>query len=347
MVKLSQIFFQFQTFAFVFVIIIWSLSACKSNNPCKERVTYANILTNNHLNVDSLLTPPDSLEIKALLSLWKNQKYSSDSAKVIKHTTFKLSRKLQIIEQFYGGQKHYGAVILPKNYDPGKKFPALLWADGLNQQDPVVNLNRNFIVSQLVGGLENHFILIPSFRGQALKVGIAYYCSDGFFGDAFDGATSDALYFLNQALELNTNIDHSRIAIYGVSRGGNIALLAAARFPGFSFAIAQSPPTDFIQTDAYQRHTLQFKYQFLSHPLSPEVIRNKLIASSPVYFIHHIKCPILLIHGKRDKICPVSHSTRIIDELKDSPSFEFKLMDEGHLLNEAPYVLRKIKARHQ
>ena len=79
-------------------------------------------------------------------------------------------------------------------------------------------------------GFDNKFIVvIPSFRGQQLIIGYNKYQSDGNVSDAFDGATTDALAFLNVTLKTFSQADESRIAIYGGSRGGTVALLASSR----------------------------------------------------------------------------------------------------------------------
>ena len=185
--------------------------------------------------------------------------------------------------------------------------------------------------------LDQHFIIVPSYRGQALVIGGKRYCSDGFFGDAFDGATDDALRLLYLAQDNFTNIDTNKITIYGVSRGGTVALLAGIRNPEIDFVIAQSGPTDFLSSAVMNRYGFQYRYQFLSHKQSMDDIRAKILRSSPVHFIDSLQSRLLLIHGIRDKVVPISNADQIAARLANSSKTTYLKREAGHQLLEIDF----------
>ena len=185
--------------------------------------------------------------------------------------------------------------------------------------------------------------MLPSFRGQSLVVGNDSFCSDGFFGDAFDGATDDALRLIHLALQWFPNIDLNRLMVYGVSRGGTVALLAGIRNPEIDFVITQSGPVDFHGRKVSRRYNFQFKYQFLSKVQPIEEIRAKMIESSPILFIDSLKAQLLVLHGKNDNIVPIENALRLIKKFPDSSRLTTKITFEGHRMFQFNYVADELK----
>ena len=227
-------------------------------------------------------------------------------------------RKLIVVAHYAEGRKHYGAILFPRAYNSAQKYPLLLWANGLNQADPTVDL-ENYPLQHLFRELSDHFIIIPSYRGQALAAFNKRYCSDGFFGDAFDGATDDALRLLHLSQDQFRGIDKNRVAVCGVSRGGTVALLMAGlECQLINATVAIAGPTDFFSKKIYHRYGFQYKYQFLSKKLPPMDLRAKMIKSSPGYFIKNYSNALLLIHGKEDKVVPLENAERIMNGITEA-----------------------------
>lgn len=313
--------------AVIILILFWSFG-CQQNE-CKSRVSYQTVNINNHIDLDSLFTPPDFLELISISDAWKETDLSSDSFLVKQETAIYMGKKMQVIEHFSGGDKHYGAVIFPANYDKTKKYPILLWANGLDQRNPEVDA-LGWIVRKLNEGLENYFLVIPSFRGQALKTHKGQFCSDGFFGDAYDGAAEDALRLLELVKTNFEGIDGKRISVCGMSRGGTVALLLAARDSTIKTTVSIAGPTFFMSQEVYNRYRPQYRYQFLSKEIPFEEIREKIIKCSPVYFIDAYPNRLLLIHGKNDEVVPLDNAEKIISRLEGKNNFEFLITDDGH-----------------
>lgn len=293
------------------VFIYLRLNRCE----CKARVSYSGINLNQGINLDSLYRPVDSFECKEIYDAWKEFDLSSDSFEIVREIKYTPVRKLLIVVHYHKGEKHFGAIILPEEYDEKNQYPLLVWANGLDQRNPAVDL-KNGIIRTLIRNLPQHFIVIPSYRGQALVAYGKRYCSDGFFGDAFDGATDDALRLLALTRSEFSGIDAGQIAVCGLSRGGTVALLMAARDSTIAKAVSIAAPTNFLSEEFYRRYGIQYKYQFLSRTKSLPEIRSKVLKSSPLYFIENYPGRLLLIHGINDRIVPVENANAIISKLK-------------------------------
>lgn len=310
--------------------------------PCKARISYANNQLNKGINLDNLFRPVDSTEIQMVKASWEAFEYDSDSFKIRLQYPYLPDRNLKVIAHFFAGNKHYGAVIFPKGHDENKKYPILLWANGLDQSNPVVQINHP-VIRNLAKQLDNYIIVIPSFRGQSLHLLERSFCSDGFFGDAFDGATDDALRLLKLTIKEFQGADPKNITVCGQSRGGNVALLMGARDTSIQKVVSIAGPTNFHSKKVYYRYGKQYKYQFLSRTQSMDTIRAKMVKSSPVFFIDNFPNQILLIHGSNDRVVPLWHATTLIDQLQDRENFKSVINENGHDFNEWSFVVDWIR----
>ena len=314
---------------------------------CFKRISYDGPYQNEDINKDSLFRPIDSLEIKQIHKFWQDFKLESDSGEVLRKFNYSPSREMMIVEHYAEGRKHYGAILLPANYDESQQYPLLLWANGLNQSDPSVKLNPYSIFEHLARGLKDYFIVVPSFRGQALVINTHRYCSDGFFGDAFDGATDDALRFLYWTQTNFPTVDPERLAVYGVSRGGTVALLAGSRQPNLQCIVAQTGPTDFLTKSMSNRYKWQYQYQFLSQTNSLPDIRTKIIKSSPLHFIEAFPNDLLLVYGKNDQTVSLVNGKRVVEKLKDKPTLEYAFLEGGHTINYTRQAIDWIRLKNK
>ena len=323
----------------VLIIILYNYS---NQCDCKSRISYKNINHHKGISFDSLYAPADSLELVTIKSAWESFDYKSDSFEITKTIDYKIDRQLLIIANYAEGRKHYSAVFLPKEYKPSQNYPLLLWANGLDQAHPQVELN-NLFIKKVVDNLEHHFVLVPSYRGQALVAYNKRYCSDGFFGDAFDGATDDALRLLNLVQNEYAGVDLNHLQVCGVSRGGTVALLMAARQPQLKSVVSIAGPVDFFTKTIYYKYGAQYKYQFLSYEASMPELRKKMLKSSPIYFISNYSNNLLLVQGKMDEVVSVENAERVIQIMQGKENFEYLLTEEGHRFTKMNLVLDWLK----
>ncbi|NRB52386.1 MAG: prolyl oligopeptidase family serine peptidase [Saprospiraceae bacterium] len=315
----------------------------RDTGDCRQRIDYSNVDLYEDLDRDTLLSPLQEEEYQHVLNDWSNFDLGSDSSHIHQRLKVSTHRELIIMSHDKEGQRHYGAVYLPQQFDSTQQYPLMLWANGLNQKDPTVYVTKNALIDELLQGLPNYFVVIPSYRGQALQTYYTRYCSDGFFGDAFDGATDDALRLLHWTQENFPAVDTQRLALFGVSRGGTVGLLAAARHPSLNCVVAQSGPTNFLLPIVSRRYGKQYRYQFLSREAPLSILREKIIKSSPLFFVDSYPGDLLLIYGKKDWVVPISNGENVAERLSGKSNFEYVKLEGGHSAAYTQQSIRWIK----
>ncbi|MCR9290121.1 prolyl oligopeptidase family serine peptidase [Saprospiraceae bacterium] len=313
-----------------------------NSNECENRISYDDIHINDDINLDSLFAPTDSLELAKIRKDWESFNPQSESFQILSEYRFLPERNIVILEHFAEERTHYGAILFPYQYDESKKYPVAVWAAGLNQSDPSVTL-KNTPIRKFP---PNYFVIVPSFPGQALVADNKTYCSDGFFGDAFDGATDDAIRLLELAKTAFNGLDQQRIAVAGGSRGGTVALLMAARDTSINVCASIADPVDFFNRDPYERYGFQFKYQFLNERKPISELRAKMLKSAPVYFIENYSNALFIIHGKNDQVVPIVNAERVIEKFKERDNFDYLLANSGHRVPEMHRLIEWIKTNN-
>jgi len=127
-------------------------------------------------------------------------------------------------------------------------------------------------------------------------------------------------------LTTELSIDHTSIGFLGLSRGGHHALLAATKVKVKAIAIWSSPTEP---SKLYPIHRIMFNDIIGG---SPEEMLNEYDIRSPVKMASQIKAPILVIHGERDSVVPISQAYLLINTLKHyNKEISFHVMkDEEH-----------------
>jgi len=253
----------------------------------------------------------------------------SDSFHIIDRFQYSQKRDLLIIEHYKNDAKHYGALLLPESYDDEKTYATFVWTNGLNQKKPSVVLTHRDI-NNVFSEFRDHFVVVPSFRGQALVYKNKRYCSDGFFGDAFDGATNDALRLLDLVRNEFEGVDEGNITVCGVSRGGTVSLLMGIRDTSIARIVSIAGPSDFYSMRVRYRYMGQYNYMFLSKTRNVEDLRMKILRSSPVHFIEHFPNKILLVHGRKDAMVPIENVTSLEEVLAGRDNFNLEIHGRGH-----------------
>ncbi len=142
-------------------------------------------------------------------------------------------------------------------------------------------------------------VLLPEYRG--------YGRSEGKPGEEELFEDSKKFYDLITKRE---DVDRSKIIYHGRSLGGGVACKLASKFP---------PKALILQSTFISVPRLALKYL-----VPPFLVRN------PFYndrIIPKLQIPILIIHGKRDKVIPVWHGRYLSKLAKNCVYYE---VDSGH-----------------
>lgn len=284
-----------------------------------------------------ILIDPTPQEIKEIVSDLRRQDLSPRDIVIHDSVLLSNSNTLYVLSHKVEGLTHYGAVIFPKKSGV-QKLPLIVFATGGDGMHKQFDISQDFnqpavqFPNFLGEGFDDKFIIvIPSFRGQELIVGDKKYQSDGNVSDAFGGATTDALALLNVTLKTFKQGDPNRIAIYGGSRGGTVALLASSRDKRIKRTIAVAAPTD--MKALYQLYPDQFKLLFfndlLAGKISEREARKKFISISPIYFDDELPM-VQLHHDKNDPFVPADFAKKLTDSMKaQGKSIDAYFYDEG------------------
>jgi dipeptidyl aminopeptidase/acylaminoacyl peptidase len=113
------------------------------------------------------------------------------------------------------------------------------------------------------------------------------------------------------------DVDPDRIAVYGMSRGGNAALRAAALDSRFKLVVTFAAVTDFLQqaegTAVYAPSRHKMLVSWLGDPKTNIEFYKRVQAIS---FADRIKCPVLMVHGQNDMVSPVDQSIWMCEAIK-------------------------------
>lgn len=159
-------------------------------------------------------------------------------------------------------------------------------------------------------------------------------------------------------LQSRPSIDKNRIGIMGVSKGGELALLLASKFPEIKFVIAFSPSNVVFQSIApnknwprtsswsYRNEAIDFlPYKYQEKGTLFELYKNSLgqeeLYDRAVIPVEDINGPILLLSGTNDEIWP---STLMCDKMilrlnEHDFNFEVKHLvyeNAGHIFSAKP-----------
>ena len=182
--------------------------------------------------------------------------------------------------------------------DPKKKTILLFHGNAGTLDDRIYKLN-------FLGNLDVNFLII-SWRGYSGSNGKPSEL--GLYQDA-----KSALNWLN-----SKGITDDKIVLYGESLGTAVAI-EVGQNRNFAGIILEAPFTSMI--DIGKKHYPFFPVKLL--------LKDKYVSKNK---IKNIKSPVLVMHGKEDKIVPFYMGKKIYD-LANQPKFKYFPDDDDHMMN--------------
>jgi len=217
-------------------------------------------------------------------------------------------------------------VYQPKTVVLKKQPPAVVIAHGGPEWEIMNQWLRDVAFAQYL--VSNGYVVIfPNFRGST-GYGRKYLrLSDKDLGggDLMD-VVAAAKY-----LEEHGIADPNRIAIYGVSYGGYMSMMALTKYPD-EWAAGAAIVGYFNWKTEFETEREYLKFYDIQKMGTPDENPDLFYERSPINFIGRIKAPVLFLHGANDPRCPVTETYQVLDIMrKYGKTFEYKIYpDEGH-----------------
>ena len=206
----------------------------------------------------------------------------------------------------------YYKLYKPKNLIPGKKYPVIVNVYGGPHAQRVTNSWQGFNMTQYY--LQQGYIVFQldnrgsNYRGTAFEFSIYKQLGKVEIADQISGV---------KYLQSLSFVDKDRIAIYGHSYGGYMALMAMFTASDyFSAGVAGAPVTDWRLYDTH------YTERYLAHPNDNAAGYEK---SSVFPYIDGLKGDLLLYHGMADDNVLFTNSTKLMKALQDKNK-HFELM---------------------
>lgn len=292
-------------------------------------------------NVSEVFRQPTIEEIRAVEADWASRDLSVKGVRQELRKTISFDgwqADVRVVSHLVHGSRHYGAIIMPLDASPGC-CAVIVDAKGVSPSYFPLTI-ENVDSVRMMGDSRGRFVyVVPSFRGEVMKVGDRTFTSEGDRRDALDGATDDAIALLNVALATTPQADAERVCVYGHSRGGNVALLVGERDRRIKCVVDVAGPTDWFYlmgTDGWTEEELwreairtrantfetggqnveRFLMRAIEGKASLADVRHNMIASSPLYFADRLRARTQLHYGLEDPSVPSRNGRAFVAKLR-------------------------------
>jgi dipeptidyl-peptidase 4 len=205
------------------------------------------------------------------------------------------------------GQTLYYQIIKPKDLVPGKQYPVVVdvyGGPGVQQVRKTwpgspAGFFRQYLAQHgyIVFTLDNRG---SAARGVRFKTGIYHHMGSVEVQDQVAGVTF---------LKTLPYVDPRRIAVFGWSYGGYMALMCMMQAPDvFDAGIAGAPVTDWHLYDTH------YTERYMG---TPQENAAGYMASSVMAYANQLRGPLLIMHGMADDNVLFTHSTTLFKKLQD------------------------------
>jgi dipeptidyl aminopeptidase/acylaminoacyl peptidase len=218
-----------------------------------------------------------------------------------------------------------GWLMLPRNFDPSKKYPMIVEVHGGPASAEVAHWGAGGGLSPAAFSALGYFVLQPNPRGSYGQGEAFTQANRKDFGY---GDLRDILAGVD-AVEARYPVDSGRVGITGWSYGGFMTMFAVTQTGRFRAAVAGAGISDW-QSYYGENSIDQWMTPYFGAPVydDPAVYAK----SSAINFIKQAHTPTLVVVGDRDGECPAPQSFEFWHALRDErvPTELVVYPNEGH-----------------
>ena len=225
------------------------------------------------------------------------------------------------------GFESHAQLFLPKDYDPTKKYPAVIFLHGGSRRQMLLGYNYGLYYSHTYGAQQyfasqGYIALTLNYRS-----GIGYgmdFREEKNFGAGGASEVQDVLAAADY-LAARADVDASRIAPWGGSYGGYLT----------AHALSQAPEKFHVGVDIHGVHNWNNDIPVFAPWYAPEKFPEMAalaFQSSPMAHVENWEDPVLLIHGDDDRNVLFSESVELAEVLRKQGVYVEQLVfpDEVH-----------------
>jgi dipeptidyl aminopeptidase/acylaminoacyl peptidase len=223
------------------------------------------------------------------------------------------------------GRPLQGVLIRPGDYEPGKRYPVIVYFYELSSQrlhefnEPVVNHRPSFPLYASNG----YVIFLPDVRFEVGRPGLS--------------AVKSLVPGVQKLIDMGI-ADPARIALHGHSWSGYQTAFVVTQTDIFRTAVAGAPVANMTSAYGGIRWGIgiarQHQYETGQSRLSGSLweARDDYIDNSPLFFADRVRTPLLIIHGDDDDAVPWYQSIELYLALRrlDKPVVFLQYRDELH-----------------
>jgi len=218
-----------------------------------------------------------------------------------------------------------GWLLLPKDYDPAKKYPLIVEVHGGPAAAVVGHWGGSGGLSATAFSALGYFVLLPNPRGS---FGQGEDFTQANVKDFGYGDLRDILVGVD-VVEAKYPIDPARVGLTGWSYGGFMTMFAVTQTDRFRAAVAGAGISDW--QSYYGENSID---QWMTPYFGASVYDDPAVyaKSSAISYIKRAKTPTLVVVGDRDGECPAPQSFEFWHALRDQhvPTQLVVYPNEGH-----------------
>jgi dipeptidyl aminopeptidase/acylaminoacyl peptidase len=205
----------------------------------------------------------------------------------------------------------HGQLFLPPNYQPNKKYPALLFFHGGSRRQMLLGYHymdyysNDYSMNQF--NANNGYIVLSVNYRSGIGYGLDF--REALHYGANGGSEYNDVQAAGQYIKARADVDAKRIGLWGGSYGGYLTAMGLARNSDiFSCGV-----------DIHGVHDWSDEMKNWVADYDPSVrtaFAKIAFESSPVNFLEGWKSPVLFIHGDDDRNVPFNQTVNLVEKLR-------------------------------
>lgn len=264
----------------------------------------------------------------------KGEKMTSFNDDALKDKYVAVPRPLNVMSE---GLEIEGFVLIPKDYEEGRKYPAVLDIHG----GPKCAYGEVFFHEMQAWASKGYFVFFCNPYGGDGRGNEFAHMADKY------GTTDyvNLMDFTDKVLETYPAIDPSRLFVTGGSYGGYMTNWIVTQTSRFRAAATQRSISNWISMYGISDIGIRFtKDQNDADFFTDEGI-EKMWKHSPLKYVRNVKTPLLFIHSDEDYRCPIAEGYQFYSALMDLgvPSRMCIFHGENHELSRGGKPLHRLR----